>query len=433
MLTLIEELDLFGDPIIYKGKKNTDCTFIDNLSLPIHKWYRYTAGFSALWVREIIQKEKLKGRTNIIEPFAGSGTVLLESKFCNVKAIGIEAHPFVSRIAKAKLHWDVNLKDFQSYAFSILEQAKQCKSSETKYPSLIERCFSPSTLTCLDALRKTYYDNIDNSAISDLTFLAIITVLRKSLSAKTTQQYVFPNKFKEKKVDPFEIFKEQIFMMSKDLSILQKLTYSSSEDVILFQDDARNCNCIPDQWGDLVITSPPYANNYDYADATRLELSFLGEIEGWGDLQEKVRNYLVRSCTQHVSSLVKETYDIINDPILSIIKDEMTTVCQNLEAEKEHHGGKKNYHTMIASYFYDMAKVWIALRRVTKENSLVGFVIGDSAPYGIYVPVEKWLGELALAAGFKSYTFEKTRDRNIKWKNRKHKVPLQEGYLWVNG
>lgn len=55
----------------------------------------------------------------------------------------------------------------------------------------------------------------------------------------------------------------------------------------------------------------------------------------------------------------------------------------------------------------------------------------DSAPYGIYIPVDRWLGELAMAAGFKSYDYTKLRDRNTKWKNRKHRVPLQEGILWV--
>ena len=50
---------------------------------------------------------------------------------------------------------------------------------------------------------------------------------------------------------------------------------------------------------DRVITSPPYPNNYDYADATRLEMTFWGEIEGWGDLHQAVRQYLIRSCSQH--------------------------------------------------------------------------------------------------------------------------------------
>lgn len=59
-------------------------------------------------------------------------------------------------------------------------------------------------------------------------------------------------------------------------------------------------------------------------------------------------------------------------------------------------------------------------------------VVGDSAPYGIHVPVENWLGILAVEAGFKNFSFEKLRDRNVKWKNRKHRVPLHEGRLWID-
>jgi hypothetical protein len=183
----------------------------------------------------------------------------------------------------------------------------------------------------------------------------------------------------------------------------------------------------------LVITSPPYANNYDYADATRLEMSFFGQVRSWGDLQNAVRRYLIRSCTQHVAKLNKEIESILSEPVLEPIRPEIAEICSRLAAERENHGGKKPYHTMIAAYFSDMAKVWLALRRVTAAGALVCFVVGDSAPYGIYVPVDRWLGELAVAAGFKSYQFEKTRERNVKWLNRKHRVPLQEGLLWVEG
>ena len=41
--------------------------------------------------------------------------------------------------------------------------------------------------------------------------------------------------------------------------------------------------------------------------------------------------------------------------------------------------------------------------------------------------------KLAIAAGFGNPRFEKTRDRNVKWKNRKHRVPLSEGRFWVEG
>ena len=51
--------------------------------------------------------------------------------------------------------------------------------------------------------------------------------------------------------------------------------------------------------------------------------------------------------------------------------------------------------------------------------------------YGVYVPVDDWLGKLAISAGLKNYHFEKLRDRNTKWKNRKQRVPLKEGRLWI--
>jgi hypothetical protein len=157
------------------------------------------------------------------------------------------------------------------------------------------------------------------------------------------------------------------------------------------------------------------------------------EISGWGDLQESVRKYLVRSCSQHVPEKSVDLHAVLQSPELSPIRTEITQVCDELATVRESKGGRKTYHLMIACYFRDLAQTWKALRSVCTSPSKICFVIGDSAPYGVYVPVIPWLATLALAAGFKSYTFEKTRDRNIKWKNRKHRVPLQEGHLWIEG
>ena len=121
------------------------------------------------------------------------------------------------------------------------------------------------------------------------------------------------------------------------------------------------------------------------------------------------------------------------EPELDPIRAEITDVCQQLAEVRLTKGGKKTYHLMVACYFWDLARVWLSLRRVCDSPSDVCFVIGDSAPYGVYVPVAEWLGRLALAAGFESHRFERLRDRNVKWKNRKHRVPLCEGRLWVKG
>jgi DNA modification methylase len=237
---------------------------------------------------------------------------------------------------------------------------------------------------------------------------------------------------KAKVIDPFVAFESKVAEMHLDMKRAQN-RYKVTKDSQIFNEDAREIKSIPAGWGDLVITSPPYANNYDYADATRLEMLFWGDINGWSDLQDHVRKNLVRACTQHVSKLGSEVDQILTNPRLWPIREELLTVFDTLKAERLNHGGKKNYHLMIAAYFKDLADVFHSLRKVTKEGSLMCFVIGDSAPYGIYVPVDLWLGELAISAGFASYEFEKLRDRNVKWKNRKHNVPLKEGRLWING
>ncbi|MCP4130341.1 MAG: hypothetical protein GY754_05120 [bacterium] len=41
------------------------------------------------------------------------------------------------------------------------------------------------------------------------------------------------------------------------------------------------------------ITSPPYLNNFDYAEMTRLQLHLLGWAHSWGDITEKIRNNLI--------------------------------------------------------------------------------------------------------------------------------------------
>lgn len=415
-------------------KKTTDrtSTFVDNMKLPVHRWFRFSAGFSAEWVKEVVKSFKDNNQIVLFDPFAGSGTTVLAGEECGVKSYGIESHPFVVRVAKAKLLWYEDPLDFKNFATRVLTHARNLNEPSDQYNTLVDKCYSKDNLNELDKLKKSWIHYNDGSAISELTWIALVGILRATAAAGTAPwQYVLPRKVKKVNIRPYDAFKRQIDMMFDDMIYFQR--YVKQPRGVIYEDDARTCSKIEDDSIDLIVTSPPYTNNYDYADATRLELSFFGEIKGWGDLQDKIRSHLIRSCSQHMISKNDDLNEILNDSNLTPIIDELRSVCEELGKERLLHGGKKNYHLMIAAYFSDLAKTWIALRRVCRDNSNICFVIGDSAPYGVHVPVDRWLGELAVAAGFKSYYFEKTRDRNIKWKNRKHKIPLHEGRLWIKG
>ncbi len=407
-------------------------SFVDNMQLPVHRWLRYSAGFSAEWAGQVIRETAAGGKLCVFDPFAGSGTVVVEAERAGVEGIGVEAHPFVARIAQAKLLWREDPKAFRRMGSQITRAAERDGGSSAGYATLVTKCYPPQTLDKLDALRKAWLKVNDGSAVSELCWLTLVSILRAASPVGTAQwQYILPRKVKAKAVDPLVGFEERIRVLAADMAAWREYAAAPSGRVLCA--DARTCVGVTDRWADLVLTSPPYANNYDYADATRLEMTFLGEISGWGDLQSAIRTHLVRSCTQHIAPFAGRTAEVLTDPTLASIAGELVPTCQRLEAEKENHGGKKPYHAMIAHYFLDLALVWQALRRVTRSGGRVCFVVGDSAPYGIHVPVDRWLGELALTAGFKSFSFQKLRDRNTKWLNRKHRVPLHEGRLWVEG
>jgi DNA methylase len=409
-------------------------TFTDNMSLPIHRWFRYSAGFSAEWVERTILEHNIAPKDFVFDPFTGSGTTLLAAQAVGANSAGTEHHPFIYRIANAKLAWRTSTERLLSDAQELLEKAKSILKIEPASESdLIIKCYNPVALARLEALRDAYLDTYGASENSnELLWLAITAILRECSGAGTAQwQYILPNKTKARVIDPFTAFMARINLFCEDIKKIKQQDLIPNTKLKFC--DARDLDSLSDIKGSvkLVITSPPYPNNYDYADATRLEMTFWGEIRGWGDLQKSVRHRLIRSCSQHSAAEKLVLSELLADPAIKAIRQELTKVCTDLQDIRETKGGKKTYHTMIAAYFIDLAKTWQALLPLCKDDAAVCFVIGDSAPYGIYVPAERWLGELAIDAGFSSWTFEKIRDRNIKWKNRKHRVPLKEGYLWV--
>ncbi len=399
--------------------------FTPNMRLPVHRWFRYSAGFSAAWVDQVI---RARGRRpNVLDPFVGSGTTLLAARMAGAESIGVESHPFIARVARAKLHAWHAADEFEDRAADVLARVRPARWVDP--PTLMTKIYAPETLAVLRGLRICIRRLASGDAIDGLLWLALVGVLRACSPVGTAQwQYVLPNKVKARTAEPVAAFAARVALIASDMRAIGERPKVGAR---LYEQDARHMDDVPDGWANLVVTSPPYPNNYDYADATRIEMTFLEEVGGWGDLQNAVRCRLVRSCSQHMAGY--DPLPVLGSADLAPIEGELRRVFERLAEERCHHGGKKNYHTMVIAYFADLSQTWRALRRVCAAGSEVLFVVGDSAPYGVYVPVDRWLGELALAAGFRSYDFTKLRDRNVKWKNRKHRVPLHEGILTVRG
>ena len=176
-------------------------------------------------------------------------------------------------------------------------------------------------------------------------------------------------------------------------------------------------------------------NNFDYADRTRLELYFWGEAQTWGDISQKIRTKLMTSATtQIVRSDPK--YEIANNlweecpQVASFVQTAVTELSQRRKTK----GGKKSYDLMVAGYFNDIHQIIKDVYRVLKPGTKALFVLGDSAPYGVHIPTDELIGEIALGVGFGKYEIEVLRTRGGKWKAnpQRHNVQLRESIVILN-
>jgi hypothetical protein len=387
-LSLFDAAELAQPPAFVSADKALSGSFVNNMKLPVHRWFRYSAGFSAEWLRYLV-RSRIRSRKNLVvlDPFAGVGTTLLACDAEHVKSTGFETHPFIFRVLRAKLDsTTVDPQRLRSYFEDFYSTVCEMEPSlDTDSPPLLLKCYTSESLAELDLFKQVYSQEYDNdSPESRLLWLAITSSLRACSTAGTAQwQYILPRKNKANVLPPKEAFKSKANEIVDDVIYAQHHGWLPLSEIV--QTDARQPEISWGPFADLVVTSPPYPNNYDYADATRLEMTYWGEIEGWGDLQSSVRTHLIRSCSQHAAAEGLELESILEDPILAPIRDDLGLACHTLAQVRLTRGGKKNYHTMAAAYFADMAQVFRSLRQICHRGSELCFVIGDSAPYGLYL------------------------------------------------
>ena len=138
-LTLFDPTPIDKKPVKYR--KSTSGSFLDNQHLPVHRWFRYSAGFSGSWAEDLIRKEAAEiHNVQILDPFAGCGTTLIAAEQCGVQSWGIDSHPFVSRIIQAKLAYRSSPDNFIKKANEVLSQGKRLN------PEYIHLCTNNSKM-----------------------------------------------------------------------------------------------------------------------------------------------------------------------------------------------------------------------------------------------------------------------------------------------
>lgn len=414
-------------------------SFRDSLAAPIHRWFTYPAGFSHKLVEAKILESGLNGAAWIADPFVGTGTTSLVAREMGVNSLGVEAHPFVYWVAMTKMYLDYDTESLRLSVQEVLGSASHLIEKvdwTALWPPLIYKCFSEDNLRQLAALREVILLRAPCPE-TDFLRLALTTTLRIVTTAGAGWPYIAPSKYQARttKRNAFSEFARRCTLMISDIQYIIGLERRQSKHRLV-QGDARALDRYAQPESiDLILTSPPYMNNYDYADRTRLETFFWGLYRTWADITREVRDHLMMAATTQVR--LTSLNGIRQCPGIAVtnrqVHAELLQIIERLTEMRAEKSGKKTYDAVTAGYFEDMLQVIKGAYTVLKPGCQFILVLGDSAPYGVYIPTDEIIGRLGVAVGFSRYEIEVLRTRGGKWAHntQRHHVPLHESILTI--
>lgn len=382
----------------------------------IHNWYRFVLSFPPHLVRTYIKEFGLGPSHQVLDPFSGTGTTVVECKKLGIRSIGIEANPIASFASRVKTDWSpqpralvahaeqVGAHALKSLADEGIEDASHSLRpdssasvlrtlSEDRAKLLLKSSISSlplhKALTLLDAL-DSHYD----ARYSSHERLALAQVLVDTASNLRFGPEVGIGRVKSDAA-VVETWLATVIKMARDL---EEVKPGGVVETAVYRGDARIASKVLDPCSiDAVITSPPYPNEKDYTRTTRLESVALGFVNTKKDLQALKRD-LVRSNTRGVYSVDTDDHWAKDFPRVQQLAEDIEA--RRLELGKTS-GFERLYGRVTKLYFGGMARHLADLRRTLRPGAKLAYVVGDQASYlRVMIRTSEILSEIGQSFGY---------------------------------
>jgi hypothetical protein len=164
----------------------------------------------------------------------------------------------------------------------------------------------------------------------------------------------------------------------------------------------------------ILVTSPPYLNNFDFAEMTRMLLYFWGIASSWGDITEKVRRPLIVNTTTALNGH-KAKQGRYRANVSTRLLPALNEIVATLAKRKLEKNGKKDYDLLVYPYFSQMTDVLRESFRVLRRGAPIHIVVADAALYGVHVSTPQFLQTSMEDIGFRQVECEILRARGHRW------------------
>ena len=391
-----------------------------NKTVSFYRWLKYKEAFSSELVRFFTTEFcPSKNSPRILDPFAGAGTTLTTATKEGWHATGIELLPVGIAAMKARLKADkVNIKIFEKYLSRLKKLSLESSESSYRFPHLriTEKAFPLKTERAISAYM-SFINEIREHDIRYLFWFACLSILEDVSFTRKDGQYLrwdsrsgrtLKSDFNKGEIYDFRsAIIKKLSLMLDDIKNRNGGSYSRNVKIISGSCLTELPN-LPSNSFDLVLTSPPYCNRYDYTRTYALELAFLGydeetlknlrqtllsaTVENKGKREQLLTEYRVGGKENFYSLAVNAFY---NQRALHEILEIL------YQARDRGELNNNNIPNMVENYFFEMNIVIYELARLIKPGGHVVMVNDNVRYHGEEIPVDLILSDLAASAGLK--------------------------------
>ncbi len=372
-------------------------------TMPIHRWLRYREGFSPLLI------EALGLGDRILDPFAGSGSIMVGAAQQHRSSVGIEVNPLAAFAARVKLTplADAELAATEDFAARLAALVAAASPAPLPDLKIAGKVFEPEIVEVLLKL-ETAIESFDaGPRVRDFLWLARLAILEevgsyfkegngiKYRNRKRLKEGYVPRvdgiwqaeRFgSDQRAFTLGAFSRQLSAMMADATTWKQSTSWSEQKVLSGSCVTEMVRLGADEF-DSIVFSPPYANRFDYFEAMKVELWF-GRFVRTYDEMSQLRKLSLRS---HLGSDLRTE----DHPIAEV--DELLNLMGS-----DSYATRVPVRNLVHGYFADMRAVLTECRRALRPSGECHIIVGNSAYGGVIVPTDSVLAQIGREVGFTS-------------------------------
>lgn len=243
----------------------------------VHGFHTYPARMHPTTARRLIEALSSPGDT-VLDPFCGSGTVLVEARALGRRAIGSDLNPLAIQLARRKVNPASSeeraaiVARAEEVAAIATERRKAKAGASKRYGKDDVALFDPHVLLELDGLRVGLATLGDGPVRTSLELVLSSILVKVSKKAADTSEA--PSAKRIAAGFASRLFVDKARELTERLAAIEPALASGPPATVL-EGDARDLAFVSRHSVDLVVTSPPYAGVYDYLDHHKARLRWL--------------------------------------------------------------------------------------------------------------------------------------------------------------